>query len=96
MPGYLEGPIVMSVRQLHFAGVLLLLMATSASAQLPIKTTKPDGTANKAAWMAQGSYGMMVHYLIKPKGDTAEAKTADLNRTVDDFDLERIFGQEGV
>ena len=29
-----------------------------------VKTVKPDGEPNKAAWMAQGTYGMMVHYLM--------------------------------
>ena len=64
-----------------------------------VKTVKPDGTPNKAAWMAQGTYGMMVHYLIKPQGNTPEEKTADLNRTVDNFDLDhfmRQFDQTGA
>jgi len=45
------------------------LAAGSACAQVDIKTVKPDGAPNKAAWMAQGTYGMMVHYLMKPQGN---------------------------
>ena len=43
--------------------------------------------------MAQGTYGMMVHYLIRPQGNTPEEKTANLNRTVDGFDLDYFFRQ---
>lgn len=75
------------------ASLLFLLAAGSACAQVDIKTVKPDGAPNKAAWMAQGTYGMMVHYLMKPQGNTPEEKTADLNRTVDNFDLEHFMKQ---
>ncbi len=81
------------------ASLLLLSAAASASAQVDVKTVKPDGTPNRAAWMAQGSYGVMVHYLMKPQGNTAEERTADLNRTVDNFDLAhfmRQFDQTGA
>ena len=74
-------------------GILFLLVATSAFAQVPIEITRPDGAPNRAAWMAQGSYGMMTHYLIKPEGDTPDEKTADLNRTVDSFDLDYFVNQ---
>jgi hypothetical protein len=49
--------------------------------------TRPDGSPNRAAWMAHGSFGVMTHYLVKPAGDTPAEKTADLNRTVDAFDV---------
>ena len=75
------------------ASLFLLLTAGSASAQVDVKTVKPDGAPNKAAWMAQGTYGAMVHYLMKPQGDTPEEKTADLNRTVDNFDLDHFIKQ---
>ncbi len=75
------------------AGLLLLLLTANTLAQQPSKTTKPDGTPNRAAWMAQGTFGVMTHYLIKPEGDTPEARTADLNRTVDNFDLDHFITQ---
>ena len=48
---------------------------------------------HNAAWMAEGSYGVMVHYLIYPTGDSDAAKTADFNRTVDGFDLDYFMKQ---
>jgi len=51
------------------ASFLFLLAAGSACAQVDVKTVKPDGVPNKAAWMAQGTYGMMVHYLMMPQGN---------------------------
>ncbi len=74
-------------------GIMLFLLAASASAQVKIETVKPDGTPNKAAWMAEGGYGMMTHYLLKPKGETPAEKTADLNRMVDHFDLDHFTTQ---
>ena len=57
------------------ASALAIALAASPALAAPtIKTVKPDGTPNKAAWMAQGTYGMMVHYLIKPQGDTPGGK----------------------
>jgi hypothetical protein len=38
--------------------------------------------------MAKGTFGMMTHYIVAPKGASAAERTADLNRTVDAFDLE--------
>jgi len=73
--------------------LIVLLIASSAFAAVSIKTVKPDGTPNKAAWMAQGAYGVMVHYLIYPKGSTPAEKTADLNRIVDNFDLDYFIKQ---
>ncbi len=75
------------------ASVVLLSLAYATTAQPVIATTMPDGTPNKAAWMAQGSYGVMTHYLIRPEGATPEEKAADLNRTVDNFDLDSFMAQ---
>jgi len=52
-----------------------------------------DVKPNRAQWMAEGSFGLMVHYLITPKGDTPEAKTRDFNRTVDGFDTDAFLDQ---
>jgi hypothetical protein len=43
--------------------------------------------------MAQGAYGLMTHYIVSPKGETPEEKTADLNATVDSFDLDGFIGE---
>ncbi|NQT50542.1 hypothetical protein HQ576_00740 [bacterium] len=80
--------------------VLLATGAALLAAEAPkISSTRPDGTPNRAAWMARGSYGIMVHYLIAPQGDTPEEKTADLNRIAEQFDIEHFmkqFGQTGA
>ena len=47
----------------------------------------------RAAWMPQGSFGVMTHYLIQPKGDSPAEKTAELNRIVDRFDLDHYIRQ---
>ena len=75
------------------AGFFLWMVAAAALAAAPIETKKPDGTPNRAAWMAQGTFGMMTHYLITPKGSTPQERTADLNRIVDQFDLARYLKQ---
>lgn len=54
-------------------------------------SAKPEH--HRAKWMADGSYGVMVHYLMAPGGETAEAKTAELNRIIDGFDLETFMKQ---
>ena len=46
--------------------------------------------AHPADWMAEGSYGVMTHYLITPEGQTEEEKTAAFNKTVDNFDLDKM------
>lgn len=48
---------------------------------------------HRTDWMAHGSFGLMVHYLISPAGETDEAKTAAFNATVDGFDLEGFIAQ---
>lgn len=79
--------------------VLVLASAASAAAEPEANATRPDGTKNRAAWMAQGSFGVMTHYLVKPKGNTPGEKTADLNRIVDQFDMDgyvRQFQETGA
>ena len=48
---------------------------------------------HRAQWMADGTFGVMVHYLISPPGETAAERTDALNRTVDAFDLDGFVGQ---
>jgi hypothetical protein len=43
--------------------------------------------------LAEGTYGVMVHYLVVPKGNTPEEKTCELNRIVDGFDLDCFMRQ---
>lgn len=67
------------------------ILAGRASAE-PSKAA-PQEPKNRAAWMAQGTFGLMTHYLVTPKGATPEEKTADLNRTIDRFDLDHYIAQ---
>lgn len=73
----------------------LLALASVAGADEPIgpQPMRPDGSPNRAVWMAQGSFGVMTHYLIKPEGATPQERTADLNATVNAFDVERYVRQ---
>lgn len=72
----------------HLVACLLVLqLSYLAHAESPVKTVKPDGSPNRAAWMAQSGFGVMTHYLIQPKGETPAEKTDDLNRIVDQFDV---------
>jgi len=43
--------------------------------------------------MARGSYGIMVHYLIAPPGQTDEQKTQAFNHIVDRFDVDTFVQQ---
>ncbi|HOS92244.1 MAG TPA: hypothetical protein PLD23_00605 [Armatimonadota bacterium] len=73
------------------AGLGSLALASFAPAEgatVP-SATRPDGTPNRAVWMARGTFGVMTHYLIKPEGATPEERTAELNRIVDNFDVHR-------
>lgn len=72
---------------------LLGCLTITALGQTPVNTVKPDGTPNRADWMAEGSFGVMTHYLISPAGDTPQARTVELNRIVDNFDLDAFILQ---
>jgi alpha-L-fucosidase len=50
-------------------------------------------TKHRAAWMSQGRFGLMVHYLISPAGNTAEGKTENFNHTLDRFDVAGFLRQ---
>ena len=48
---------------------LAFLITTLAHAETPpIAPQRPDGTPNRAVWMAAGRIGVMVHYLPTPDG----------------------------
>ncbi len=55
--------------------------------------TKPQSTPQRAGWLAGGSYGVMVHYLLSPEGKTPAEKTKELNRIIDGFDLDFFINQ---
>ena len=73
---------------------LALLSASVALAAPPvISKLRPDGTPNRAAWMAEGRFGMMVHYLPLPPAGSREERQAWVDRTVDAFDLAGFMRQ---
>ncbi len=77
-----------------FATALLSIgLSFTVLADVTVESLRPDGAPNKAAWMAQGSFGVMTHYLLSPEGTTPEEKAADLNRLVDNFDLDAYVAQ---
>jgi hypothetical protein len=72
--------------------------------QLVVQSPRPEpetarGTGeavaekHRADWMSQGSFGIMVHYLLSPTGGTPEEKTADFNRTLDAFNVSAFLQQ---
>jgi hypothetical protein len=50
-------------------------------------------TTHPAEWMSQGTFGVMMHYLIAPPGDSHAARTAEFNRIVDAFDVDCFVQQ---
>jgi hypothetical protein len=80
---------------LSLAALSLLASAASAESQARIspQAKRPDGTKNRAVWMARGSFGVMTHYLFKPEGDTPAQRTANLNKTVARFDVDNYVRQ---
>jgi len=57
------------------------------------RLARMHGTLHRAAWMAEGTYGVMTHYLIAPPGSSAEERTAAFNGTVAAFDLDFFLRQ---
>ncbi len=74
--------------KLNHAAMTIILLAGLASG-----CSQPTTPVHRAAWMAEGSYGVMVHYLISPPGDTPTAKTESLNRIVNSFDVDYFIRQ---
>lgn len=73
--------------------LLPALLGSGSSQARETRMKEKQLAKHSAAWMAEGSYGMMVHYLITPIGNTQAARTADFNRTVDGFDLDYFMKQ---
>jgi len=74
------------------AAICALVLGAGAVAQ---PTTEADMTnkAHKTDWMANGSFGLMVHYLIGPAGETPEQRAAEFNRIVNGFDVDAFIAQ---
>jgi hypothetical protein len=88
-------------RRLTLALLLVALVPLHAQnkALVSITKTKPDGTPNRAVWLAEGRFGMMTHYLPQPPDGPRTARQAWLDRTVDAFDLAefmRKFDETGA
>ncbi len=77
-------------RWLHRCLASLVLSVSAATA---MAADRPPQAPGRAAWMARGTFGVMTHYLITPKGNTPAERTADFNRTVDRFDLDSYIRQ---
>jgi hypothetical protein len=54
-------------------------------------TERENTEEHRAAWMAGGTYGVMVHYLLSPQGDSPEKRAAEFNRIIDGFDLDAFM-----
>ncbi len=48
---------------------------------------------DRTKWLAEGKFGIMVHYLVDAPGRTPGQKTAGLNRIVDNFNLAGFIEQ---
>lgn len=80
--------------------MLFIVVSLSVGCQQAMRTCESrkcdqgsESLRHQAAWMADGSFGIMVHYLITPQGETREEKTRELNRIVDAFDLDAFMSQ---
>ena len=77
------------------AGLLLMASLATAGEPIPPQPTRPDGSPNRAVWMAQGSFGVMTHYLgAPPSSDGGAELTAETwNAQIDAFDVEGLVTQ---
>lgn len=79
---------------LSFAAAAVQPRLAAAEDRAPATEAKSAATtSSRAAWMPRGTFGVMTHYLITPKGSTPAERTAELNRTVDRFDLDGFIRQ---
>jgi len=77
--------IKMNVRT-HLILILTLLAVAGALQAADHKEALMEPEHHRAQWMADGSYGVMVHYFPAPSGDSPEARTADFSRMIDGFE----------
>jgi hypothetical protein len=77
----------------YVTAILALAVVSLNGASAADRKEAPVKPAHRAQWMADGSYGIMVHYLLSPSGETPEARTADLNRIIDGFDMDTFMRQ---
>ncbi len=73
------------------SALFLAALPSVASGQEQGDSIRP--TSYQAEWMYEGSYGLMVHYLITPEGSTPEARTEAFNRVVNGFDIDAFMKQ---
>lgn len=73
--------------------LLALLVLTEVLTPNCVGEEESVQTYHRAAWLAEGSFGLMVHYLISPSGQTPGEKTAEFNRIVDGFELDTFIQQ---
>ena len=75
-------------------GCIAICTYSAVTAAQPVwEADRPAAATNRAAWMARGTYGVMTHYVLQPKGNTPAEKTADLNRVANQFDLDYFMRQ---
>lgn len=76
---------------------VLLILTTLATVWVSLPCLAGNGgkqvAVNRAQWMADGTLGMMVHYLITPPGNTPDERTATFNKIIDSFDLDYFMKQ---
>lgn len=68
------------------------LLITLAIGQIEMGQLAGD----RAHWLAEGRFGIMVHYLISPPGDSTEARAGAFNETVNGFNLDAFMAQVGA
>ena len=80
---------------LSLAALGLLASAAQAAPteRISPQSKRPDGSKNRAVWMARGSFGVMTHYLFKAEGDTPAQRTANLNKVINRFDVDNYVRQ---
>ncbi|OIP01199.1 MAG: hypothetical protein COZ06_14190 [Armatimonadetes bacterium CG_4_10_14_3_um_filter_66_18] len=73
------------------AGLVLpfVLASVPAGAQEDSMTTR----AHRTDWMAEGSFGLMVHYLVSPPGESHAERAPALNGIVNGFDVDGFVEQ---
>jgi len=69
--------------------LVLCFLAMSCFAQ----SIDATGNPKRVEWMSKGTFGVMTHYLIAPEGTTDAEKTANFNKTIDDFDIKLYMKQ---